>query len=370
VSDIRWANSFFRRIAIPRLPGSESLESVETAITHRLIDIGYDVTRERFTASDRSLVAAALVGAGFGWIALLISPLLIIPVPGWPVAITALGATGLVGLLAVGIHRGLIRVLVTEAAASNIIAKRGHPRIWLVAHSDSKAQSLSLAGRVISVTALGLWMLWMFAACVARMLVELPWWAVMPGALLGVLAGAAISRGTASNQSPGAVDNATGVVAVLAAAELLQDRSDVGVIVTGAEEYSMAGASVWTNAHQPTGMFINFDGIDSRGTHRLMTHAPRVSKMLAAEGQRIVEKLRARINARGYAVIVRPLPPGILEDGIVLARSGMVGVTISRGDWSTLRVVHTDSDRAERVDVSASLEVACAAAEAVGDLLG
>ena len=41
------------------------------------------------------------------------------------------------------------------------------------------------------------------------------------------------------DDSPGAVDNATGVIAALVAAAELVDRSDVGVLVTDAEELGM-----------------------------------------------------------------------------------------------------------------------------------
>ena len=34
------------------------------------------------------------------------------------------------------------------------------------------------------------------------------------------------------NDSPGAVDNATGVIAALVAADVLRDRTDIGVLIT------------------------------------------------------------------------------------------------------------------------------------------
>jgi hypothetical protein len=331
--------------------------------------MGYEVDQQRFVTSDRALLAVSVAGAGFGWVALLVAPLLVIELPGWPVASIGLGAIALVALLAFGIQTGQIPVLSKEVTASNIVATRGDPTLWLVAHSDSKSQALSLAGRIVAVVALATGMLWLCGALATRLITDLPWWAAAPGIILAVLGGAALSRGAPSDRSPGAVDNATGVVAVLAAAERLRHRTDVGVLVTGAEEYGMAGARAWTESHRAAGCFINFDGIDSRGPHRIALHAPRGVQGTAASRD-VGQRIQARLHARGHRVTMRNLPPGVFVDGVVLARSGMPGATLSRGDWATARAVHTAADRSDRVDVRAATEAAQVAAETVGVLLG
>ena len=102
----------------------------------------------------------------------------------------------------------------------------------------------------------------------------------------------------------------------------------------------------------------------------MMIHKPSSGTAPEGEGFGIVERLQARLQGKGYEAVVRRLPPGVLVDGVILARSGMVGLTLSRGDWSTLRVVHTESDRADRVNVAAAFEAGRAAADAVRDFLG
>ncbi len=365
-----WAE-LFSRLSVPRLPGSAALADVEALVAARLTDMGYVVSRTRFSASDRSLVAASVGGAGLGWISLLISPFLVLDVAGWAVTATGLGAIALVGLLVFGFHQGELRVGVTEVTAENISAVRGEePRLWLVAHSDSKAQAFSLASRVVAVMGLSVGSILIVVALCLRPFILLPWWLVVPGATAAVLGGAALSRATATNESPGAVDNATGIVAALYAAQQLAARSDVGVLITGAEEYGMTGARVWAASGDRNCAFVNFDGIDSRGDPRISAHVPGRRRRSAGVSRELALAVGARLAARGHRVIRNSLPPGVLVDGVALAKAGMSGVTLSRGDWQTLSVVHSARDSAERVNVAAALEFGRAAAGAVMDVLG
>lgn len=357
-----WAGDLFRRIAVPRLPGSESLKDVEAAIAERLTALGYEVTLERFVASDRGIVAASVAGAGCGWVALMVFPLLIVSVPGWPVTLFGFGALILVALVVVGLLQGSIVIGTKEVPATNVVAVRGEPRLWLVAHSDSKAQSLNMASRVIAVTLLGIGLMWVGCLLVARLGSAVPWWVALPGTLAAVVGGGALSRGGATNDSPGAVDNATGVIAALVAAEALAARDDIGVLVTGAEEYGMAGARAWASGGRQ-GSFVNFDGVDSRGRYRVMQHR-------AAASTGVTRDTIGGAIAGALGAEIRGLPPGVLVDGVVLARAGMAGVTVSRGDWRTLLVVHTRRDEPGRVDVSAAVQAGRAAAVGATSFLG
>jgi len=192
---------------------------------------------------------------------------------------------------------------------------------------------------------------------------------VAPAVLLTAIGGAALSRGVVSNYSPGAVDNATGVVAALVAAEHLRHRHDVAVLVTGAEEFAMAGARAWVTTNGASGSFVNFDGIDSVGKYRVMIHGSRASGSVD-RCREIAHAVAHALVSSGTEVVRRGLPPGVLVDGVALSRAGMPGVTVSRGSWQTLQVVHTRSDRSERVDVGAAVSAGVATAKAVETLLG
>ncbi|NIM50021.1 MAG: M28 family peptidase [Gemmatimonadales bacterium] len=366
----QWAGELFTRIAVPRLPGSPALPAVEEAIAERLRAFGYGVRRDEFRASPRRLSAATVAGAGLGWVTLIIVPLLLLPVPGWPVTLIGVGALGLVAVLAVGIAEGRLPVSSLEVPTANLRATRGEPALWLVAHVDSKAQGLSLLARAIAAVSAGAGVLGLLSLLVARLVTPLPWWAVVPVAAVALIGGAAFSRGTPRNDSPGAVDNATGVIAVLVAAERLRERTDVGVLLTGAEEFAMEGARAWVQAGPASGLFINFDGVDSRGRYRVVPHPPRREGSGAALSADLSGVLATVLSERGHPVKEGRLPFGVYVDGAVLAGAGMPGVTLCRGDWRTLRVVHTSQDTVGRVDVQAAVEAGEATAAAVRRLLG
>jgi hypothetical protein len=250
----------------------------------------------------------------------------------------------------------------------NIEARRGQPQVWLVAHSDSKGQGISLRTRVLAVVLTGVGAIALTAAVLVRLSDLLSFPSALAAVLPVVAGGALLSRSVPRDDSPGAVDNASGMIAVLAAAEALSARSDVGVLITGAEEFGMAGARVWTADAQRSERFVNIDGIDARGTVRIMVHRGARDQRQAAA--RLADRLLHGFEQAGSRVRVGPLPPGILVDGVVLAAAGMPGVTVSRGDWRTLGVVHTRRDAASRADADAAVRVGRTIAAVLARQLG
>src|SRR2546428_8861241 len=165
--------------------------------------------------------------------------------------------------------------------------------------------------------------------------------ALAPTAALGALF-RGLSRVT--ERSPGAVDNAVGVVTVLRALDALPPDAPVGVIFPDAEELGLLGAGVLArqraNLLRDT-VVVNFDGLDDRGATIALVHRPGP----------IVDRLVGALGARR-----RRWP--VLVDGISLARAARECVTIMRGDWGTARVVHTPRDTADRLTLEGSRQVA------------
>jgi hypothetical protein len=370
---VDWADGLFRRMAVARLPGSAAVREVEDLIAERLTTTGYRVERQSFRTSPARLRAVGVVGAGIGWCALAFFPLLILPFPGYIVTATGAAALAMVALAGVGVARR--RPADPETVtANNIVATRSaNPVCWLVAHSDSKAQRLSLQGRVVAFAALGLGAAGMAVCVIARLAGPLPVGVVAPWILLALAGGGAMSVSWSAGDSPGAVDNASGVIAVLVAAELARDGLDVGVLITGAEEYGMEGARAWTAAGSARGaVFVNFDGLDDRGAFNLMRHEPAGGEAspAAVSATGVFDAVAAAIQEGGHPLRPSRLPLGIFVDGSVLARAGMVGVTVSRGDWHTLGVVHTARDTADRTGTESAVEAGRMVHAALGELLG
>jgi hypothetical protein len=342
---------------------------VEDLLIERLQALGFQVTATRFVASSGPLDAAGIFGAGIGWLALLVLPLLVVPVPAWTIGLFVV--SGVVALLTFtwGIARGALRSAPRHRAdVRNIEARRGQPRVWLVAHSDSKGQGISLRTRVLAVVLTAAGAVALTAVVLARVSDLLSFPSALAAVLSLVAGGALLSRSVPRDDSPGAVDNASGMIAVLAAAEALSVRSDVGVLITGAEEFGMAGARVWTADAQRRERFVNVDGIDARGTVRIMVHRGDRNQRQAAA--RLADQLMHGFEQAGSRARVGPLPPGILVDGVVLAAAGMPGVTVSRGDWRTLGVIHTRHDAASRTDADAAVRVGRTIATVLARQLG
>lgn len=237
----------------------------------------------------------------------------------------------------------------------NLIAVRPRARVsvWLAAHYDSKGQPLSMATRLAAAALATLGALEL-VALVARGLLG----SLHPG-MLDLLAGAAgvagillLAGNRVTNRSAGAVDNATGVLAVLATLDALPPDAGVGVLLPDAEEYGMLGARALVR--ERANLFgdtciVNFDGIDDRGFTIALVHRAGPT----------VERVAAGLGARR----ARWLP--VLVDGLVLAGAAREAVTIMRGDWGTATIVHTPRDTAERLTLEGARSVAAGVAAAL-----
>lgn len=365
-----WAYDLFPRIAVPRLPGSRAVSKVEELVTERLRALGYEVRHQILQTAPNSLRGAAVGSAGLGCCALILFPSFVLPFPGWGVALAGTALLAMVGLLAAGVARRLVWADKSVVTATNVFGVGGsEPRFWLVAHSDSKGQRLSLRGRVMASVSLGLGAGGLVVLLALRVAGPLPIAAVAPWIVLTLAGGAAMAGPVLVGSSPGAVDNASGIIAVLVAAERLRDRSDIGVLITAAEEFGMEGARAWTQLDVASGSFVNFDGIDSIGVVNVMSHLPRAGATREA-ATRLRVAISERLTEAGYVVRRSPLPLGVFVDGSVLAGGGLGGITVSRGNWATLGVVHTARDTVERTGPKSAIDIGRIVAEAVPALFG
>ncbi|HTK48216.1 MAG TPA: M28 family peptidase [Gemmatimonadaceae bacterium] len=261
-----------------------------------------------------------------------------------PVAAAGAFVTG-VALLALWARRMLGDAVLDlpwlRAMGENLVATRGDraPRVWLVAHLDSKSQPVPSAVRVAGVVLLVAGLA-ITAAAIALALAgagsRTLWWI---GAAVAIVGAVPVMASTVGNESPGALDDASGVAAVLAAAESLAPDANVGVMLPSAEELGLAGARAWARARRPErGVALNCDGVDDEGALTIMYSGTRpddVIRTLAAGAER--------------APRVRRMPVGLMLDSVALTEHGWRSVTVSRGSIATLRRVHTRSDSLARL---------------------
>jgi hypothetical protein len=301
--------------------------------------LGYVVTPRPFDYSAfTGKVATPLAGV---WMALALT------------AATLGGMRGRAGLalgilvVAVFLLAAIGRYLATTATLSlgfmrqrgvNLEARRGdrEPSVWLVAHIDSKWQPVPMAIRAAGVLVLS-------ASTIAAIIVSILQWrtggqsAWMPILIAGWVGAVPVILSIVGEKGPGAVDNASGVATVLEAAELLEPGSNVGVLITDAEELALAGALAWVHSRPEfRGIALNCDGVDDDGLLTVMFSGRRPDALVAA-----IREVAAREHQE---LRVMRMIPGVLTDSIAFAGAGCTTATLSRGSLHTLRRVHTMGD--------------------------
>lgn len=328
---------------------------------------GYQVAEFPFTYSDvPGRLGTPIAG---GWVAATLDATAIAGARGRPgLALVLLsGGAAVLALAGVWIGRlGTRRVrwrrhesvnLVATRRGMNVHAENVHAEtlpgadvhVWLVAHLDSKSQPVPMVARVSGVVAsIGCAIvaggLLTAELLTGRAIVSAAGWGVL--GILGIAAAAPIVATTVGSASDGALDNASGVAAVLGAAELLAAESpEIGVLLTSAEELGMAGAHAWAEAWAHSGrapaVALNCDGVDDAGPLTVLRGA-----RLTLAVTRALDVASGRIAA---PVRVRRIPPGLLVDAVALAAAGWGAITVSKGTWGTLTRVHTRRDTLARL---------------------
>ncbi len=226
-----------------------------------------------------------------------------------------------------------------RASTTNLEAVRGEPAAWLVAHLDSKSQTVPMLWRIAGTVAASA----VSGSAVIVALLQLAgvssvgrlWTAITVTAAVAALPGIICF---VRNTSNGAVDNASGVVAVVLAAEELSRASQpVGVLITSAEELGLAGARAWTATRSGKAtMMINCDTVDDDGDWYCMYTGERPAGLNAAVNTTALKL--------GLKMTTRRLLPGILADSVAFSDAGLQSVTISRGTVRTLARIHTRGD--------------------------
>jgi hypothetical protein len=332
-------------LAVPRRTGTPGNARVRAAITTALVERGFTVTEQRFRASDRPMRLVAMAGG-------------VVALVGIAAGIRGGGGPG-AGRLALGvavvaaIAAGLSALRsVASVEGVNLVGRRGdNPAAWLVAHYDSKGQALSMAGRLVAVAGAVIGGMALALAGIAALAGRSPppvVWLV--AAVPAVLGGYGVLAAGWRDDSPGAVDNASGVLAAIAIADALPRHVAIGIACPDAEELGLQGARALARSAELRGAaVINLDGIDDRGAVRVIAH--RAGPVGAAVGKALGARLR------------RWLP--VVVDGGALAPGSGEAVTILKGDWGTMRVVHTPRDAPRRLSLSGVRAVAAAVAAAL-----
>ena len=321
-----------------RPTGTTAAAEARRYCARALEDAGFRVTERPFAYSAFPGRVATPVAGVWGGVTIALGAILAgSGAPG--IATVLLTASALLlGFAALWLaRRGVLAFPAMRRAGVNLegVHDAAEPRVWLVAHVDSKSQGVPMIGRVAGVV--GLSLAWAAALALAGigaiggpLLTPVAW--VVVG-LFGVGAALPVALTLVGDASHGAVDNASGVATVLAAAAQLPVDSPVGVLVTDAEELGLAGARAWVRDRTPAAA-INCDGVDDGGMLRAMYSGERPHRVIAALSRAAGEE----------PVDARRLLAGVLVDGVAFADAKWEVATAMRGSAATLRRVHRPID--------------------------
>jgi peptidase M28-like protein len=269
-----------------------------------------------------------------------------------PLDALAVGGAIVVMLLFIDAYakrRGITDFPAGRARSVNLEATRGAPRVWLVAHLDSKSQTVPMLIRIGGSVALTMVMVLALALLLLAIAgvegVRALWPAVQVAAVLAALPGVFC---LVTNSSTGAVDNASGVVAVLLAAESAQSPRELGVLVTSGEELGLAGARVWATTASASARFLNCDTVDDRGDWRCMYTGSHPTALTGAS--------LTAASSFGWRPRVGRLIPGIMADSIAFSDAGREAVTLSKGTLATLARIHTRRDNSSALTGTGAAE--------------
>jgi hypothetical protein len=362
-----------------RWPGTDAERRAANRLADRLRAMGRRVTIEpTYVHPEYALVIAAhvLLAIAGSLVALLLAPL------GFVIVLVA--ATSL--YLDQNTRLYLIRRLFFRRASQNIVSPGSNPsapaRLILSAHYDAAKTGLvfgpgpTRAAKRLSETArllLGPIRLLFWAGIVpllavsgARLAgVDAQWLAIvqlLPTALLLVTLTLLIDIAL-SGIVPGAYDNASGVAAVLSAAQLLDAEPpknlDVWVVLPGAEECNCEGMARWVAAHRneldrENTFFLNIDSVSFGDVHYLASEGAVVSYRLDRRLFDLCEAIAAADREDGNRYRAHPIRIPFHTDALPANTRGFRAISlVGVEDGVGPPYYHTHADTTEKLDEDA-----------------
>jgi hypothetical protein len=241
-------------------------------------------------------------------------------------------------------------------------ARGGSPRYVIMAHRDSKSQPLPLAFRGPAIILGAVSWVALFVAALMHAARPISGPIIILLGALAVITGVLLIFCYVENRSPGALDNASGVVAALGIAARERKAGDVAFLITDAEELGLAGARAAAGGLPPVFGVINLDGLDDDGAFHVLERFGIVRKRGTAP--HLAVALMQEADAMGEVANRRDLPIGIPVDHIPIVNAGVPALTVMRGTMRSLRRVHRPGDDLDHLrgdGVRKTIDLVCGA---------
>jgi hypothetical protein len=322
----------------PRPTGSAAIAAARERCARELRQLGYEVRERPFTYSALpGRYATPLFGAAVAMLVGFAGTQALEGSRFVPALILGLGGVALAVAGRWLARRGVLEAPVLREAGVNLecVLPGEIPHVWLCAHLDSKSQPIPTLVRSAGIVIEAVGFLSALAIAVATAMgidVHDFFWAF--AGVVTLVGTIPVGLSMVGSRSPGALDNASGVTAVIAAARLLERRAGVGVLITDAEELGLAGARAWAQGRDDD-VVLNCDGVDDDGEVTIMNSSPALQVFAAAT---------TAAKAKAIHVDFSRMFPGVLMDSVAFADAGMRSVTVSRGTFGSFARVHSERD--------------------------
>lgn len=363
------AAAVLRALARPRRSGTAGSRTVEADLRRRFEAAGYEVHELPFEFSCwPGRFGVPVIGLILGATHVLAAHSILTGRNG--VALTALLiATILVVAGAVAARVWVWSLPWGRVATANWLVHRpgAKPKFVVMAHRDSKSQVVSLFLRLGAVAIAPPAFICMAGVAVASWFRPggIPPALVLTIAAVGVASAVVLVLCYAGNASPGALDNASGLVALLAVAERERNADDVALLVTDGEELGLVGALVAARELRDVAAVINLDGLDDSGDLRVLRGWIGLPLRSGARLARIVRDVARRLGERPHSSRV---PLGLMLDHVPFAEVRVPAVTIMRGRVSAMWRIHRPSDDATRMTGAGIVRTAAVVSEVLAEL--
>ena len=366
----REALNIARSLSFPRAVGSAGEEAAASLIEKKLFDAGYLPQREEFfipltpwgTMKGFVLFAILILlgarGLAFhypmisGFMNLSIVFFLVFYPSIWPKFV---GSETIFRWLRGRNRKG------QPHRSQNIVAtlsahENAERYLYLVAHYDSKSQSLPLLLRALCLLLAALASLWLGFSCLwysKETLVFFPSWRVDLALALALLGMIPILLLRTANRSPGGLDNAGSLGILLHLADVLKQKiplhSQVTFLFTGAEELGLQGAFAYLQRHKneiekERAYFVNLDGVGVKGATRIFFR-----KGTLPLGREPLFVSSMKEIAKPFGIGTGSFSFGIMMDHQALLDKGYRAVSIACASKKILNV-HTAGDTADQLE--------------------
>lgn len=245
--------------------------------------------------------------------------------------------------------------------SQNIVAtlsarEKAEQYLYLVAHYDSKSQSLPLLLRAFSLLLSGLasfWLAFSYLWSSKETLGFFPSWRVDLALALALLGTIPILFLKTANRSPGGLDNAGSLGILLHLAEVLKQkrplRSQVIFLFPSAEELGLQGAFAYLQRHKDEiekerSYFLNLDSVGVKGATRIFFR-----KGALPRGREPLFVSRLKEIAKPFGIRTFPFSFGFMMDHQAFLEKGYQAVSLACASKKIL-TVHTARDTADQLE--------------------